>query len=153
MRPVVVDRGNAVCGLIFIAFGAWFGANALGMEIGAALRMGPGYFPLVLSVILVVLGGVIAYQATRFEGEPVGSFALRGMVFILAAPIFFGITVRGVGFIPAVFVTALIACFGSRKMTPLVAVLLAAGLTVFAELVFRRGLGLPYRDFGPWLGF
>mgnify|MGYP000084768653 CR=1 FL=1 len=38
-------------------------------------------------------------------------------------------------------------------MTPLLAVVLSAGLTVFSLLVFTYGLGLPFRTFGPWLGF
>ena len=36
------------------------------------------------------------------------------MLFILPAPIFFGLTVRGLGFVPALFLTALIAAFASH---------------------------------------
>ena len=46
----------------------------------------------------------------RVEGEPIGPIAWRGMLFILPAPIFFGLTVRGLGFVPSLFLTALIAC-------------------------------------------
>ena len=92
-------------------------------------------------------------QAIRFEGEPVGPIAWRGMLFILPAPVLFGLTVRGLGFVPALFVTALIAAFASHRMRPGLALLLAGGLTLFATIVFSYALGLPFRRFGPWLPF
>ena len=74
------------------------------------------------------------------------------MLFILAAPILFGITVRGLGFVPSLFLCALVACFASTRMKPLMAVALSAGVTIFSVAVFSYGLGLPFRLFGPWLG-
>jgi hypothetical protein len=115
--------------------------------------MGPGYFPFILACVLIVLGGVILFQAFRIQGEAIGSIAWRGMLFILPAPIIFGMTVRGLGFVPSIFICALIASFASQRMKPLMAVILSAGLTLFSLLVFSYGLGLPFRTFGPWLGF
>ena len=82
-----------------------------------------------------------------------GPIALRGILFILPAPIFFGLTVRGLGFVPALFCTALIAAFASQKMTPIAAVILSATLTAFSVAVFSYGLGLPFPLFGPWTRF
>ena len=58
---------------------------------------------------------------------------------------------RPLGFVPAVFLAALLASFASSRMRPLGALVLAAGVTVFATLVFSYALGLPFRRFGPWL--
>ena len=151
MKPFAIDRTNGLCAALFIAFGAFFAAQSLGLEIGTAFRMGPGYFPLVLAVVLILLGVVILAQAVRFESEPIGHVAWRGMLFILPAPIFFGLTVRGLGFVPSIFLTALIASFASSRMKPLTALALSSGLTLFAFLVFSYALGLPFRRFGPWL--
>ena len=82
-----------------------------------------------------------------------GPIAWRGMLFILPAPIFFGLTVRGLGFVVALFFTALIACFASQKMKPVAAVLLSIGITIFSVAVFSYALGLPFERFGPWLRF
>jgi uncharacterized membrane protein len=153
MKPLSIDPANAACGAIFIAFGAFFGIESLGLDIGTTFRMGPGYFPLVLAGILILLGIVILVQATRAAGEPVGAIAWRGALLILPAPIFFGLTVRGLGFVPAVFLTCLIAAFASHRMRPLAAVVLAAAVTLFSFIVFSYALGLPFRRFGPWLGF
>jgi hypothetical protein len=142
MKPFAIDRANGLCAALFIGFGACFALQSFGLEIGTAFRMGPGYFPLVLAIVLILLGAVILVQAVRFEGEAIGHIAWRGMLFILPAPIFFGLTVRGLGFVPS---------FASRRMKPLTALVLSAGLTLFAFLVFSYALGLPFRRFGPWL--
>ncbi|WP_103256861.1 tripartite tricarboxylate transporter TctB family protein [Tabrizicola aquatica] len=154
MKNITIDWTDALAGILFILFGLLFGVQSLGLEIGTAFRMGPGYFPLVLSGILILLGLAIIASAIHDRGsEAIGTLAWRGAFFILPAPIFFGLTVRGLGFVPAIFLTTLIAALASFKMRPHSALLLAAAVTVFATLVFSYGLGLPFRRFGPWLPF
>ncbi|KRD63741.1 tripartite tricarboxylate transporter TctB family protein [Ensifer sp. ENS10] len=153
MKSLSFDTTNALCGGILTAVGLFFTWQAFNLELGTAFRMGPGYFPLVLAIILTLLGIVILVQSTRVQGEPIGPIALRGMAFILPAPIFFGLTVRGLGFAPALFFTALIACFASGRMKPLMALALSLALTAFSVAVFSYGLGLPFQRFGPWVQF
>ena len=85
--------------------------------------------------------------------EPIGAIAWRGMFFILPAPIFFGLTVRGLGFVPSLFITALIAAFASQRMRPGTAIIVALALTIFSTFVFSYALGLPFQRFGPWLAW
>lgn len=153
MKSISFDTTNALCGGLLTAAGLFFAWQSLGLELGTAFRMGPGYFPLMLSVVLILLGVVILVQSARVQGEPMGPIAVRGVLFVLPAPIFFGLTVRGLGFVPAVFFTALIACFASRRMKLVWAVVLSLALTVFSVLVFSYGLKLPYQRFGPWVRF
>lgn len=153
MKSISFDTTNALCGTIFIATGAAFAAQSLDLDLGTAFRMGPGYFPLVLSIILMGLGAVILISATRADGEPIGPVAWRGMCLILPAPIAFGMTVRGLGFVPALFLCAMIASFASSRMKPHHAVLLSVTLVAFSVLVFVYGLGLPMQLIGPWLKF
>ena len=150
MKNLQFDSTNAICGLTFIALGGFFIYQCLNLDLGTAFRMGPGYFPLILSAILTLLGVVVLVQAARVEGEPMGPLALRGMLFILPAPIFFGMTVRGLGFVPSLFFAALIAAFASSRMKPGMAVILAAAITLFSVVVFSYALGLPFERFGPW---
>jgi hypothetical protein len=147
------DRANLACGAIFIAFGAFFAIQSLGMPIGTALRMGPGFFPLALASVLMLLGLVIIIQAMRMKGEPIGPIAWRGALFILPAPIIFGLTIRGLGFVPGVFLAAIVASFASVMMKPSRALLITLAVTIFATAVFSYALGLPIRRFGPWLDF
>jgi uncharacterized membrane protein len=139
-------------GLIFIAIGLLFGLGATNLELGTPLRMGPGYFPLILAGLLVALGlAIVVYGLGHSATGPL-TVPWRGLVLILPAPVVFGLTVRGLGLAPALALVALISAFASRRMSVSLAVALTVGLTVFCVLVFSLGLGLPLRLFGPWLG-
>jgi Tripartite tricarboxylate transporter TctB family len=151
MKKLSFDPTNVVCGAFFILVGAIFAWQSLQVELGSWLRIGPGGMPLALSLLLVLLGAIILFAALREIGEPVGVIAWRGILFITLAPIIFGLTVRGLGFIGAVFITALFACFASFRMKPLYALALSAALTAFSTAVFSSALGLPFERFGPWL--
>jgi hypothetical protein len=150
MKQLQFDSTNAICGLVFVALGGFFVYQCLNLDLGTAVRMGPGFFPLILACVLTFLGLVVLVQATRVKGEPIAPLALRGMLFILPAPVFFGLTVRGLGFVPSLFFTALIAAFASSRMKPTMALALAVAITVFSALVFSYALGLPFERFGPW---
>lgn len=153
MKSFSIDTTNGLCAAFFIGLGLFFAAQSLDLDLGTAFRMGPGYFPFFLAVLLILLGVIVLISAFKTEGEAIGHIAWRGIFLILPAPIFFGLTVRGLGFVPSIFLTGLIAGFASQKMKPLTALLLAAGLTVFAVVVFSYALGLPFERFGPWTRF
>ncbi len=152
MRDRSFDPTDVAAGAVFTVLGLAFGISSFGLEVGTALRMGPGYAPLVLAVMLTVLGVLILVSGLRSRGlEGIGPLAWRGMAFLLTAPILFGVTVRGLGFVPAIFLATLLASIASPRMKPWQALLLAAVVTIFSTLVFSYGLGLPFRRFGPWL--
>jgi hypothetical protein len=148
-----VNKADLTAGLLFTLFGVIFALSAFGLQMGTTLRMGPGYFPMVLALILTGLGLAIVVSAFASVGEALGPFAWRGMILILAAPVFFGLTVRGLGLVPSVFVTTLVAALAAPKLRLPSALALSLAVTVFATLVFSYGLGLPFRRFGPWLPF
>ncbi len=148
-----INKVDAAAGVLFIAIGLVFFFQSLGMKLGTTFRMGPGYFPLFLAVILIFLGALIIASAFKSSGEALGNHAWRGMMFILPAPVFFGLTVRGLGFVPSIFITTLIAAKASMKMGMVSALALASAVTVFSTLVFSYALGLPFQRFGPWLSF
>lgn len=153
MNNLSFDRTNLLCGLVFIGAGLFFLIQSVGLEIGTSFRMGPGYFPLLLAGLLILLGVVILVQSFRKEGEPIDALAWRGMFFILPAPVLFGLTVRGLGFVPALFLCAFTASFASHRMSVKWALILSLSITVFSVLVFSYALGLPFERFGPWTRF
>jgi hypothetical protein len=149
---MTINRKDAAAGALFIALGLIFGLNAwFTLDLGTNLRMGPGYFPLVLSGALVILGVAVLFHAFAVEDEPWGHIPWRGMFFILLAPILFGLTLQGLGLVPALAITAFIASFASMRVGPLLAIALSVGLTIFCVAVFSWGLGSPIRLFGPWM--
>jgi hypothetical protein len=144
---------DVAAGLIFVGLGGAFAYAATGYDFGSMLRMGPGFFPIVLGVALVALGFAIVVQGLRGRGDPggLGVVAWRGLVLILGAIVFFGATVRGLGLAPAVFVTAFVTALGSVENGLVRALTIAAALTVFCALIFNVALGVAVPLVGPWL--
>jgi Tripartite tricarboxylate transporter TctB family len=145
---------DILAGAIFIAIGLAFVLGSLGYELGTPLRMGPGYFPLVTGGVLAVLGLIILVKGL-VAGEVIefGRIPWRSVILIVAAIVFFGLTVRGLGFVPSVAVTALLTALASYRIRLVTAVAVAAGLTVLSVLIFIVGLQLRLPLFGTWLPF
>lgn len=140
-------------GLVFLAIGAFFCIQSwTELTIGTAQRMGPGYYPLVVSVLLLVLGAVVLFRAFGSEGTDYGTVPWRSVILIGLAPIAFGLAVRPLGLIPAIALTSLFSAFASRQTSLVAALALIVGLTIFCVVLFHYLLGLPIRLFGPWLG-
>ncbi|MGE0211919.1 MAG: tripartite tricarboxylate transporter TctB family protein [Parvibaculaceae bacterium] len=144
---------DAAAGAIFLVIGALFALGTLDLDMGSGLKMGPGFFPLILAVTLMLLGLGVIGTAFLTASEPIGTVPWRGVALILLAPVVFGLTVRGLGLVPALALATLIASFASRRMNPIIAVLVTVGLVLFCVVVFHYGLGLPVRLFGRWLGY
>jgi hypothetical protein len=143
-----------LAGAIFVAFGLAFAIAAYSYDLGTAVRMGPGYFPLLLGALLTLLGiGVIAEGAMTGEGAGLGPIPWRAIALIVAAIFFFGLTVRGLGLVPTLLIVTLAASLASRRTTPTVAVLIAVGLTALCVGIFAYALGLNLPLLGPWLQF
>jgi hypothetical protein len=131
-------------GLLLIALGTIAVAFARHYPFGSALRMGPGYLPVVLGVMLIVFGIAIAALGVVKGGGFAGSWSLRALIVLPLALAAFGALIDRGGFVPAMMVLVFGACAATREFRPLEALTLAVGLTVMAVLVFVWGLGLPY---------
>lgn len=144
---------DIVGGILVMALGAgflWVGSD---LRVGTSFRMGPGYFPRLLSWLVIGLGAImtlLALRAPRVEGS-LGHVPWRGVVLVIGAVVFFGLTLRGIGLAPAILVVVLATAWASRYASWRASVPLAVGLTVFCALLFIRGLGLPLPFVGPWL--
>jgi hypothetical protein len=147
------SRKDLIAGLIFIAFGIAFGATAWTYSLGTALRMGPGYFPLVLGGALALLGALITTGALKGGDEKLGPIPWRGVLLLTAAVLFFGFSVRRLGLVPALFVASFLAALSSTRTTIVAALVTAVALTVFCVLIFVEALGMPVPLFGTWLRF
>ena len=139
-------------GLIFTATGV--GAVVLGREssIGSATKMGPGYFPTVLGVLLAFVGLVLIVRAFLSRGPAIGAFAVRPLLLVLGATVLFGLMLRGAGMVVALIVLVLLSAPASRLVRWAPAIVLAVGLAAFSALVFVKILGLPVSLFGRWFG-
>jgi hypothetical protein len=149
---MLINKKDVTAGTLFILLGLGFGLNAyLSLDLGTSVRMGPGYFPLLLSGILVVLGVTILFRAFGAANEAWGAVAWRGLIFISLGPILFGALIQGLGLVPSLAIIAFITSFASQRMSPLLAITLSVGLVIFCVAVFSWGLGSPIRLFGSWM--
>ncbi len=95
---LIKSQKDFFSGLMFTVVGASFAYGATGYNLGTGGRMGPGYFPLMLGVILAILGAVIMFKALVVEtpgGDKIGKWALKPLLFIIASNVIFGIMIGG----------------------------------------------------------
>ncbi|MGL4636435.1 MAG: tripartite tricarboxylate transporter TctB family protein [Beijerinckiaceae bacterium] len=139
-------------GAIYIAFGIvglWFG---WAYPMGTAGRMGAGYFPKVLSVVLMMLGVIALYRGVRVTGPSLAAFRIKPLLLILAACSLFGILLEPIGLIGALLVLIIMAAMASDhfRWSPM-AMVGAVGLVAACALVFVWGLSVPLPLLGSWL--
>jgi hypothetical protein len=146
-------RKDLLAGATFVGFGLAFAITAGTYEVGSTLRMGPGYFPLVLGSALVLLGILIAVKGfVAGEGGEIGPIPWKAAALLVVALIFFGYTVRGLGLVPSLLVTVFLSAMAGRGARVVPAVVIAVSLTALSVLIFVIALQLRLPYFGPWLG-
>ena len=143
---------DVLAGAVFIVLGMGFALGAMAYDIGTPLRMGPGYVPLILGVVLVGFGIlVIAKGFIAGEGEPIGNVDWRAVVLITASLLFFGITIRGLGVVGALFGASLLATLARSSTSLREALVIAVGLTVLSVAIFIFALQLRLPLIGSWI--
>lgn len=143
---------DILAGGIFIVLGVLFATGSLAYDIGTPLRMGPGYVPLVLGGILAGLGLlVVAKGFIAGEGEAISAVDWRAVLLITAALLFFGITIRGLGVIGALFGSSLLAALARSATSIREALLIAVALTALSVVIFVFALQLRLPLVGSWI--
>jgi len=137
-------------GIIYIFFGAGALIIARDYPMGTALKMGPAYFPGILSVLLVLIGIISLVRSAIKPGTPIGNYAFKGMFLVITATLLFGFIVRGGGLIIALPVLVIVSAYASIRFRWPTAIAMAAGLTFFCILIFLKGLGIPLPMLGTW---
>jgi hypothetical protein len=131
-------------GLMFVAFGIAAIVISRHYPMGSAMRMGPGYFPTLIGGGLVVLGGVIAAIGLRRDGEAIGSFPWRAIVFMSVAFALFAWGLDNLGFIPALAILIVLSSLSTRQYRWVEVAMEALILIVGCWAVFVYGLELPF---------
>jgi hypothetical protein len=141
-----IARSQDFCGgAMLIAIGLAACAIARGYPLGTALRMGPGYFPMLLGGLLALFGLHLVLRSLRATGERIaGGWSLRALVIIPLSFVLFGLLIDRAGFVPAVAVLVAGSAAAGREFRLAEAAALALALTALCVAVFVLGLGLPY---------
>jgi len=121
---------------------------AASYPIGTASKMGPGYFPLVLAVLLAVIGLIAITQAALTPSDaPVQMRPFWPCVVVSAAVVAFGLLLDTAGLVPAVLGLVVISGGQRLRSRPLELLIIATILATGATLLFIRGLQLPLAVF------
>jgi hypothetical protein len=139
-------------GLIYFFFGSSAILIARDYGMGTALRMGPGYFPTVLGVLLALIGIISLVRSFIATGSPIGGLAFKGLLLVVGSTLVFGFIVRGAGLAVALPVLVIMSAYASVRFRWGPSLAVAAGLTLFCVLVFLKGLGVPLPALGSWFG-
>jgi len=138
-------------GIIYLVFGGFAFWIARDYGMGTASRMGPGYFPTVLSSLLMLFGVIAIVRSFIVPGEPIGKFAWKAAVLVLLATLLFGFLIIRGGLIAALLALVLVSASASDKFKFDWKATLGLGLLVaFCSLVFVKGLGVPMPLLGTW---
>ncbi|MGD9741024.1 MAG: tripartite tricarboxylate transporter TctB family protein [Dongiaceae bacterium] len=130
-------------GLIYIAIGMVAFVWAHQYDVGSTTRMGPGFFPALLGLVLMGLGiaSVIKGYWSRIP-DPIPKYRLEPFFLILASIISFALLIDRAGLVVAIFVSVFIACFRRVLTNPLEVFLTFVALASFSGLVFIHLFGM-----------
>ena len=150
---MIKSQKDFFSGLMFTLVGAAFAWGATSYNVGTGARMGPGYFPLLLGIFLAVLGAFITFYSLvehTEDGEPVGKFAWKPIVFILGANLIFGVLLGGLpsiglppmGLIAGIYALVIVASKAGETFNLKEVLILATVLAIGSYLAFIVALKL-----------
>jgi Tripartite tricarboxylate transporter TctB family len=136
-------------GLLFVAFGLAAVIIGSNYSLGTAARMGPGYFPRILGILLLVLGVALSLRALKIKGEPLPRWYWRPTLIVLGSVVAFGLLVNYIGLAIATVGLVFGSSAASHEFRPKEALISGILLAVLAVGVFIFGLNLQL-PIWPW---
>ena len=144
---MIKSQKDFFSGLMFAIIGGGFAWGATSYSVGTGARMGPGYFPLLLGILLAILGAFTVFYSLvehTEDGDKVGKFVWRPIVYVLGANVAFGILLAGLpslgvpamGLIVAIFALVIIASKAGDGFDLKEVLILATVLSVGSYLAF-----------------
>jgi hypothetical protein len=133
-------------GVMFILVGIFFALIATQYRMGTAAKMGPGYFPFWLGVLMAFIGLLLLFNslAKRTAEEKMPKWDFKIMLWITGSVVLYGVLLPTMGFFVAVFALVLVSASASHDFGWKGSLLNAAILMAFTYLAFVKGLGLSF---------
>jgi Tripartite tricarboxylate transporter TctB family len=140
--PFIRNPKDFYSGLIFIAFGVAAIGIGSNYALGTAARMGPGYFPRLLGILLIVLGAALSLRALRIRGEPLPGWKWRPTIIVLGSVVLFGLMLNTAGLVLSTVVLIVLSSAASMEFRPKEALISGVLLAALCVGVFVIGLKL-----------
>ncbi len=154
MHVTIKNKKNWYAGLMFVAWGGAFAAGATEYRMGTAERMGPGYFPFVLGILLAVLGAAVLLGSLGKGGEQekVERFYWKPTLLILAGILAFALLLDSAGIVVALVALIGISSLASDELKLVESIVNMVILIFGAVAIFSWGLNLQFPIWPPFLG-
>jgi len=149
MSPIALRNTDVIGGFLTAGLAVGVLVESSQYERGTLLRMGPGFFPMLLGALLLTLGVVLTLRGLMRHGETIIVPPWHPVVFISAAVGLFAFTLPAFGLLPAIMLLVVVSACASPVRRPMTIALLAIGMAAFAYVVFVRLLSL-HIDFVRW---
>lgn len=144
MKVAIRNNKGFWGGLTFMVVGAVVVLYAWDYPFGTTLRMGPGYFPVVLGFIMMVFGLAIMLQGLhkpeRIQGRP----SIRALLILPLSLVIFGVLMEFAGFFPALVALIFVSAAAGREFRFKEVLILSGVMVGMSWIIFIWGLDLPY---------
>ena len=144
MRLRIRNQEDFWAGVMFVGFGLLAVFISRDYPMGTAMRMGPGYFPTYLGVIMMIFGAIVSAMSFRLEERKLTPFAWKPAIMLGLAFMVFGWGIDHIGFIPSLFVLILMSAGAGASFRLLEVLILSVVLIAGAVGIFIYGIELPY---------
>jgi putative tricarboxylic transport membrane protein len=136
----IQDKRNFLGGLLLVGLGLGALLIARTYKIGTAFRMGSGYFPVLLSSLLIVIGFIVAALAFKSGEVKLPKIAWRQLIMISAAVALFGLMIKDAGLLLATFAMVIVARLARPGYSWVETLILGVAISVFCSAIFYFGL-------------
>jgi hypothetical protein len=130
-------------GMLFLLVGAAGVILAADLDFGTARRMGPGFFPTIISWLIIIIGLVVSGKSLAVEGPAIERMQLRPILMLIIALAIFGFMIREIGIVLTSMLMMVVAAYAQPKVNIVQTLAFAAFMTAFIVLVFVYGLNQP----------
>jgi hypothetical protein len=141
----IKSQRDFVSGLMFVVAGVVFAVGATNYSMGTSARPGAGYFPLLLSVIMAILGAIVLFKSLTIEtqgGDPIGSIAWRPLLVIVVSIAVFGAVLPRLGMFITIPLLIVMVSFAGDEFGWKGVIANSVVLTVSSWVIFIWGLNL-----------
>lgn len=148
MKPRLANHGEFVlAGAIFL-IGIYVLLKGGGYQLGTLSRMGPGYLPVLLGILIAAAGAALVWRAWRVPRTDVAApIPLRDFLPVMAGLFAFALTAERLGFVPATAALIVLSSLGERPVRYGEIALTAAVTCLAGYLIFVYGLNVPLPAF------
>jgi hypothetical protein len=131
-------------GLLFVLIGGAGLIFGRDLSFGTSRSMGPGYFPTIISYLIIALGVIVMLKGLAVAGPRIEAIRPRPILLLLASLLVFALSINVFGVVVSAILLVLVAAYARRDVNLVETLVFAAAITGgIVLLVYGLGQPLP----------